>query len=207
MKLKLSAENHVDILTASEAITPKDIAVLKAGITRLFQNGKNKIILELPSQSQESLPEEVIRELGTLDNFARELSGRIVVVAVNPAVRARVQSFAKPPVVLCHASLAEGLAVFAPPPPLDSKVESAVPGLPPLPVLTKEEIVAREIGELGGIRKQLATAEKDNKLLHAQLARFLSERRSGGEQAAFQEKIRALELEIEKLLNPPAKGK
>ena len=265
MKLKLSAENNVDILTSSEEITSKDISVLKAGITRLFQNGKNKIVFELPTTAQTTISEEVIRELGLLDNFARELSGRIVVVSANPNIMQRIQAFASPPIVLCHATRKEALAVFAAAPPLDAKVEPPIPA-PPAPVavapatvpvtpapavkapvepppvqapkavvpppaaagapgakaaapvaadappelvggLTKDAFLARELGDLGQIRKQLADAERENRVLQEQLVRVVVERRVSGDGEALHEKIKALELEVEKLLSAPPKSK
>ena len=60
------------------------IAVLKAGLTKLLQNGKNRIIVHL--FDCESLSSDVIRELAILDVFARELSGKIVLVSNVPTL-------------------------------------------------------------------------------------------------------------------------
>ncbi len=212
MKLKLTSEDHIDILSASDAITEKDISILKAGITKLFQNGKNKIVFELPGGGQERLAPEVIRELGMLDNFARELAGRIVVVSSSSEILAGIQAFASPPLVLCYATRKEALAVFAAPPPLDTvpgQPEALVdPLAPPLVAgLTKEDYLARELGDLGQIRKQLADAERDNRLLQEQIVRQVTDRRAVVGTDALHEKIVALEQEIEKLLYPPAKSK
>ena len=45
MKLELSAQDGVSILTVTGPIDQHKFKVLKAGIVKLFKDGKNKIVL------------------------------------------------------------------------------------------------------------------------------------------------------------------
>lgn len=97
MKIALKQEASASILEIHGQIDIHNFAVLKAGLSKLFQNGKNRIVVHI--QSNEDIANEVIRELAILDVFARELSGKIVIVSGSPELKQKVQTFAKPPVV------------------------------------------------------------------------------------------------------------
>lgn len=233
MKLKLSAQHDIQILTATESVSAKDIQVLRAGISKLFHNGKNKIVLELPAGV--SISDEAIRELSILDVLARELSGRIVLFCGDAATRTRVQNFAKPPQVLSVASLQDAIAAFAPVP-LDAAPKEVAPPVAPAPAIPpaaakpvptaaptpaptsapaeapettisqKEELRARELGDVGSLRKKVSQLETENKILQQQLSTLIWERRQPGDQSELQARIQTLEAELEKLLGPAGGG-
>ncbi|MFZ9595275.1 MAG: hypothetical protein ACO3A2_04270 [Bdellovibrionia bacterium] len=235
MKIKLTSSGDIQIFTLTENISEKDIDVLRAGFKNALRNGKNKIILELISVDH--LSDDVLRELGIMDNFARELAGRILMVTDQQALRNRIQNFASPPLVFCFESRELAIAqftqttrgldepeskkepLFGADPKTDPQallsVGASDQSLPPVdPALTdpeavqraqlqkqKEEILARETAELGQLRKQLAEMQSENKVLHEQLASLIQSRRQFVDNAALQEKISALQMEMEKLMN------
>jgi hypothetical protein len=110
MKLKLRAENDVQILTVSELDSTKNVDVLRAGITQLYRNGKNRIVLELTEPK--SIPAELLRELGRLKLLANELSGDIVLSGLDPETKQRIDSFAKPPFAISFLTTAQALRFF-----------------------------------------------------------------------------------------------
>ncbi|MEO5971187.1 MAG: hypothetical protein ABIQ95_14765 [Bdellovibrionia bacterium] len=111
MKLELTVESDVQILMISDNITSKDVKIVKAGMRKLFETGKNKIILEV--NSLETLPYEVIRDIGVLSNLARDYSGHIVVVTSNELLKNKLAYFAKPPMFICCRDRSTGIASFA----------------------------------------------------------------------------------------------
>src|SRR5262245_15056237 len=107
MKLSLSEQSGVWILTGVGDISEHDIQVLKAGLTKLFNSGKNRIVVDLPEADR--IPPEMLREIARLDITARELSGRIVLAGINSRLREQIESFSKPPVVECVESKEAGV--------------------------------------------------------------------------------------------------
>jgi hypothetical protein len=214
MKIKLVVESGIHILLLTDTVTVKDVEIIGAGLRKLLKNGKNRIILEL--DGSESLPDEVIRDIGFLDNMARELAGRIVLVSASEVLRKKLEIFSNPPLLLCTPSRKKGIEEFSQAAPLDEGKAAARPvppqgapqGAPPQggPLQgPKEEALAREQGELGKVRRELAVEKGENRILHGQLFALMENRRQMVDSAALIEKIRALELEVEKLLVVPAK--
>lgn len=78
MKLKLTQQSDVTILDVLENIEPKSGPILHAGIKKIFQSGKNKIILNLTDTKMLSKP--FIKEVMQFNSLA-ELSGQIVIVS------------------------------------------------------------------------------------------------------------------------------
>ena len=257
MKLKLAEESNIQILEITENVTSKDVEIIKAGIGTLLKKGKNRIILEVDGSN--TLPDEVIRDIGFLDNLARELFGRIVIITSNALLNNKLDVFAAPPVVLCYPDRKSAIAGFASAAPLDEtkKKSARAPGAatastPTLPAAlaalgdaasgketpsakethttpasatsleasvpsiasespttesptTRDAILANEVGELGTVRKELAAMKKENQILHDRLLELVENRRQAVDSAALTEKIRALEIEVEKLIVPPAR--
>jgi hypothetical protein len=220
MKLKLVQENNIQILMVSEGVTSKDVEIIKAGITKILKTGKNKILLEV--NGSDTLPDDVIRDIGIMDNLARELSGRIVIVTSNAALKKKLDIFATPPLILCFVDRKSAMAAFSPQGPLDEGKKKHAPA-PPLPAppapalssasvstpqpVSKDTILAREAGDLGVLRKDLAELKRENQILHDRLLALVENRRQSVDSTALTAKIRALELEVEKLLASPASPK
>jgi len=254
MKLKLAVESGVHIFVVTESVSSKDVEIIKAGLNNLLKNGKNRIILEV--NAPEALPDEVIRDIGILDNLARELAGRIVVVTPNEELKKKLEVFASPPLVLCYSDRITAIAGFSATGPLDAGKEmnaaskgsmappepvksapvseavpppepvkpaaapqslaplapatpvaqvSPVPHMSPDPQAIRDAILARELGEIGAVRRDLAAMKRENQVLHNQLLELVEGRRQTVDSAALILKIRALEWEVEKLLGAPPK--
>jgi hypothetical protein len=109
MKLALTREKSIEILTTSGEIEPRDAQILKVGITKLIRDGKNQIAIEV---SQDRLPVDVIRELVALDLIARELSGRVLIVTSAQQVRHEIENFARPATLETVESRVKALEFF-----------------------------------------------------------------------------------------------
>ncbi len=228
MKLNLAKDRGVDVLTASGAIEARDAAVLKAGVGKLIRDGKNQIAIEI---AEARVPPELIRELIALDLIARELSGRVVVVASQKQLRTEIENFARPVTLSSFESRAQALEFFdksnaAPLAPLPTPEGSApqpaagataapaatVPGEPQKEgesevKLLKEQIRERELKEVGELRKTIARLEDENKSLLGQLQTLVVERRMPPDEAAYRERVRDLEDKLEKLMEELGKEK
>ncbi len=212
MKLKLRAENDVQVLTISELDSPKNVDVLRAGITQIFKNGKNRIVLELTTPK--SVPAELLRELGRLKLLANELSGDIVISGLDPETKQKVDSFAKPPFAVTFLTTAQALNFFkelsAPKPPTPPEkapvagpvpdIKTGVAGSARLDEKFKEEIRQREMGEMGSLRKELEHLKSENKSLMELLGKKILERREPPDAAAYQARIHELEKQLADIL-------
>lgn len=231
MKIKLSNQGEIQILSTSEAITIQDIKVLKAGVGNLFKNGKNKVIVEIAPGT--SLPSEVLRELAVLDIFARELAGKIVVSGINEQTKKQIEAYGRPPIVHCFVTREEALAAFKPEPKPEPKAEAkpatekaqAPAAAAPAPAAAapaasstgdtsaadaeiqklREQIKNAEAGELGALRKKVAQLEEENATLKAQIITLFTARATAPDNASLEEKIKALETKLEEKLQEAKK--
>ncbi|MBS1962859.1 MAG: hypothetical protein JST04_11625 [Bdellovibrionales bacterium] len=237
MKLKLEALRDISILVAEGPITPENFAVLRAGIKKLFKDGKNKIILELPDSGTIAPP--LLRELATLNLLASELAGSIVLAQIAPLTRAKIEAFSKPPAVRCFADRAKAAEFFYPPneeagkSPGAASTAPAAPSPQPLPAPNvgaptpqksvsfeipgvasaatvsesasggedkakqfKAEIRAKEMGDLGSVRKKLSDLEAENAELKTRIAEMIVSRRDPPDLDAWKEKVSLLEKQL-----------
>jgi anti-anti-sigma regulatory factor len=200
LKLALTAEKSIPILTATEGITEHDVQVLRAGIIKLLKSGKNKIILEVPDL--DSMPSEVIRELSSFDIAARELSGRLVVAGVSTGLKTKIEVFAKPPIILTFETRAKAIEFFLTPP--KPEIPATAPGVAPAagavaPGSLPPEAEALK-AEQNSMKQRLHDLEAENKLLKEQIILATIARRQPRDEVAYLEKIQLLEGKIEKLL-------
>jgi anti-anti-sigma regulatory factor len=217
MKLAMSDQSGVWILTGTGDISEHDIQVLKAGLTKLFNSGKNKIVIDLPES--ERIPPEMLREIARLDITARELSGRIVLAGINARLREQIAQFAMPPVVECVESkeaavkkllenpaekAAPAMAAAAPAAPAAAPAAkgTAAPaaGAPEAATQYKADIRQKELGESGELRKRVEKLQKQNELLIDQLKTALQAKRVPPGDAALRSEIASLEEKIAQLL-------
>ena len=224
MKITLSRDRAVDILTAAGAIESRDAEVLKVGISKLIRDGKNQIAIEI---AEARVPMELIRELVSLDLLAREMSGRVVVVTPQKTLRTEIENFARPATLESFETRAAALEYFEklnaaplPPIPAGTSVQPAAPapaaGAAPageqknaedeVKVL-REQIRERELKEVGELRKTIARLEEENKALLAQLQTLVIERRAPPDEAAYRERVRDLEDKLEKMMEEVGKEK
>lgn len=204
MKVALSNERGVEILSVTGSVVDHDAKILRAGVTKILKTGKNKIVVELgtPEVDQE-FSSEALREMAAFDVLARELSGRLVLAGISPALRVKIEAFAKPPIVLCFATRKEALD-FLTTPPAPTKAE------PPLPVAAGAPTDSGELTSLheeqNALKARLLQLEAENKTLQEQVVLATIARRAPANEEVYQEKIGNLEAKIEKMLKEAAEA-
>lgn len=213
MKLKLDAIRDISVLVAEGPITPENFAVLRAGIKKLFKDGKNKIILEVPDSG--TFTPDLLREMAALNLMAAELSGSIVLAQIAPLTRAKIEAFSKPPAVRCFADREHATEFFYPknaeeipksPPAATASPTPAPTAATPEPAKTlaanvppeqaKSEIRAKEMGDLGSVRKKLSEVEAENAALKGRLAEMIVARRDPPDLDSWKEKVTLLEKQL-----------
>ncbi len=137
MKLHLETNRDVNILTASGEINAERFAILKAGIKKLFRDGKNKIILELPESK--NFPVEILRVMAQLNLMAAELAGQIILSGISPETKSKIDSFSMPPAVRCTVTRDEALKIFFG---TEATPETQKPASSPAPVSTPSKTSA-----------------------------------------------------------------
>lgn len=203
MKLALRQEDSVAILEVSGSVDAKNFAILKAGITKLLRDGKNRIVLSFKDATE--LESEVIRELAIIDVYARELAGKIILASTNPELKESVKLFAKPPVVPIFSTLDQALEYFKKSQPAveDEEEVSALKDQ----LQEKEKLVAsleariklQDPKELQDLRGKNAELSAKVKLLEEQVGVLTKEKRKPMDEEGFVEKILALEDSVKRL--------
>jgi anti-anti-sigma regulatory factor len=204
MKLQLAAKNGVTILSVTGSLDTKSFTILKAGIAKLFRDGKNKIILNL--SSSEKLDNDVIRDLAILDINAKELSGSIALSGVGPELKQGIANFSKPPVIAIFANDEQALEYFQKLS-LDAEEPEEDAGLLKKQLAAKEkevEALKAQVKLLDPAQLQAARAKETelaakNKELENQMRTLLLERRLPPDVEAVEAKISVLEGTIKDL--------
>lgn len=209
MKIKLARELGAEILALEGPVSTAELDVLRAGITKLLRDGRNRVVVEL--SPDQDISAEAIRELARLDLLARELSGGILISGLTPRVLQKVASFMNPQSLRAYPTRAEALQVFAPRP-KGGDVTAAAPVATPAvatPVSddarekARQDVIARERGEVGALRRRIAELETEAEALRAQLLTKLELRKTPPHETAYQERIRTLEARIDEFLAAP----
>jgi anti-anti-sigma factor len=205
LKVSLRQIEGYSILDIQGDIDVHNFAVLKAGLTKLFRNGKNRIVVHI--ENGESISSDVIREIAILDVFARELSGKIVIASASETLKSNVVSFAKPPVVgiLPDVSKAvgylkdldalegeEGGESLAE---LNAKLEAKDKQIAALEAQIKQASGA----EVQGLRAENAKLKDQVGLLEAQVAEYASRKKEPFAESGYREKVEALEETVRRL--------
>ena len=228
MKLHLSQDRGIQILSATGPVELRDIQVLGAGVRKLIRDGKNQIILET---NEPVMPDDLIRELMSLDLVARELSGRLVLVTASAELKTKIENFARP--MTLEAFPDRGLALnffekinaapLGPIPGVEGPAPAAPPEASPAPATQvtqpaqgspepeeqikqlKEEIRQRELKDLGQLRETISRLENENKALLDQFKTYFRERRNPPDERAYQQRIADLEARVEQLMDEMGK--
>ncbi len=153
MKLKLDQQNDIGILEIFEEVSKDNVTVLKAGVSKLFKSGKNKIILNLIEAKQLSM--DVVQEIVNLHIVASELNGRIVMVGQGDLVKQVIQNYASPPPLKYYSTVDAALRSF-----VDEK--SGTSQQP------KEKIDPND--PIGSLKQLIAQLEQENKSLKGKIA-------------------------------------
>ena len=204
MKLSLAAKNGVNIINVAGPVDIKHFQILKAGITKIFRDGKNKILLNF--QFAEKIEHEVIREIAILDITARELSGRIALTCDNPELKQSIASFSTPPVIPIFATDDLALDFFqksaqekeVEPADLDSLKKSLEMKEKEIEAL-KQQVQTLDPKELTKMRSDNQELLTKNKSLETMLKDMVITRRAPPDEASYLDKIAVLERSIEDL--------
>jgi anti-anti-sigma regulatory factor len=205
MKLSLRQEDSCSVLDIQGNIDQHNFAVLKAGLTKLFQNGKNRIVVHIADASQ--VTNDVIRELAILDVFARELSGKLVLASESSDLKTQVTTFAKPPVVAILPSVAKAAEYLRDLDALegDEAGESVVELQRDLEAKTKQlaaleaQLKQASGGDAQKLRTENAALKDRVSLLEGQVAELAAKRPQPTDAEGFLEKFEVLEETVRKL--------
>jgi anti-anti-sigma regulatory factor/regulator of replication initiation timing len=205
VKVSLRQEGLASVLDIEGEIDIHNFAVLKAGLTKLLGNGKNRIVLHITSGDH--LSTEVIRELAILDVFARELSGKLVIASGDAALQQKVTSFARPPVVAILPTVAKAVAYLSDFDALEGDEVGESNGELQERIDAQDKEIAAlkaQLGQMSGaeaqkLRAENATLRDKVKLLEGQVGELAGKRNQPGAADAFMEKIAALEATVKRL--------
>jgi anti-anti-sigma regulatory factor len=202
VKLALRHEEGVAILEVSGSIDDRGLQVLKAGLTKLLRDGKNRIALHLVDAAQ--IHSEILRELAIIDVFARELSGKIILVSDNAEVKEQVRLFAKPPMIPMVGSPAQAVEFFRKLDPSEEEGETIADLQTQLQARDAQiralEARVKQLDprEIQSLRKENAELKAMVKALEGQVESLLKERRTPADIEGFLEKIVVLEENLKR---------
>jgi anti-anti-sigma regulatory factor len=208
LKISLRQEGHASVLDIEGGIDIHNFTVLKAGLTKLLGNGKNRIVLHIIGE--ENLATEVIRELAILDVYARELSGKLVLASADPILQQKVMAFAKPPVIPILPTVAkaveylndidslEGDEAGESSDELQAKIDSQALEITAL----KAQVSQANAGEAQKLRADNASLKDTLKLLEGQVGELAAKHAQPTGAEGYQEKIAALEATVKRLSGP-----
>jgi anti-anti-sigma regulatory factor len=205
MKIAIRQEDSCSILDITGTIDTHSFLVLKAGLTKLMQNGKNRIVLHI--KDAERLPNDVIRELAILDVYARELSGKLVLASDSADLKTKVTTFAKPPIVAILPSVAKAVEYLRDLDQLEgdeggenlAEVQKALEAKTLEVAALQAQLKQANAGEVQKLRVENGALADKVKLLESQVAEFLGKRRQPTDAEGFLEKFNALEETVRKL--------
>lgn len=190
MKLRSISVNDIQVLLVSGSVSFGEVKVLKAGITKLFKTGKNKIILEF--SDLHSLSGEILRELSLLDVLARELSGKIVIAGINLETKKKIELFASPPVISSFEKREDAIDYFTGKTQLPVQIQAAPEG----EIAQKQTLRKHELTDIGILRKKIVQLENENKTLRSQLQNLIIQRRIPAGISSYELKIRSLQEQL-----------
>jgi anti-anti-sigma regulatory factor len=111
MRLQLTQEQGVAILSVHGEFDSAKAPALRAGILKYLRDGKNRIVLDFADTSE--LPTDALREIIKLHLAATELKGAIVIVGQGDRIRQAIETFATPPPVKYFPSREAAARFFA----------------------------------------------------------------------------------------------
>jgi len=193
MKVQLKEQQGYQVLSVDGPIDIHNFQVMKAGISKLFKDGKNKIILELVWNKE--LDDGIIREFGALNGLARELSGELMLVVSDALLRTKIENFAKPNIIKCYENKLKAIeAVSAQK--LGAQPSKGMEERDAEIKALKEQLRAKEMGELQQVKAKNAELATENAKFEEILSKMHIERRHPSDEKAYQEKIKTLEDEM-----------
>lgn len=182
MKLKLANEKNIAILDILEDVSPQNVAVLRAGIVKLLQSGRDKIIINFAEAK--GLDVAIITEILKLHLLATELRGSITMVGRGDLVVQAARALPSPAGIRHYPTKEQALAALA-------EAQAAQPA----PV----ENYAVGDDANGKLKQKLAQLQAENKALKAKAGTINGEeiRKLRFENGVFSQQAVALEEHIQ----------
>lgn len=189
MKLNLTTEKNITLLSIQGKVDSSQSHVLFAGIKKLLRDGKNKLILCIDPTIE--LESDHLREIIKLNLIASELAGEIVLFTKNLSILTRIKSFSSPSFLLCFSTKEEALQHFQPKVTLLEE---------PLFKVKKEDL-----DDLS-LKERLQILEKENDSLYKQLENKIFSVRHLENVGQWEKRLQKIEEEYQKLLNQLTKS-
>ena len=193
MKLKLSSERDIAILDVLEEVSPENVAILRAGITKLLQSGKVKIVMNL--SEAKNLKIDVVREVLKLGVLTAEQKGTLVLVGQGDAIQQAVRALGAASPVKVFLNREAAMAAFS---------QGAAGGSQAAAAATKARLTAAT-GTNVDLKNQLNKLQAENTSLKEKLAnRNIDEvRRLRFENGIFQQQLEAMDEQLKSMLKEP----
>jgi len=198
MKLALREEDGCSILSVQGEIDEHNFGVLKAGLSKLFKSGKNRIVLHLEDAG--NLPDPLLQELAILDVFARELSGKLLIASEHLDLQTRASALQRPPLYAIQPTVEAALTLFK-----EGDANEAMDFALRLQqsearaASLEAQLKLKDGSDSQALREENAELRERVKLLEAQLGEFAAQRPQPSFTEGFLEKCEALEEAVRKL--------
>ena len=228
MKLNLNNKDGVLVLSVEGSLSASNMKVLRAGITKLFKNGKNKIVLDLsPVQKMDA---QTPQALFDLKNLASELKGEIALAITNADILKFMRQKSGADTLWCYDAIGSAVTAFSnkgeesPAEPSKEKGETSTTEIEALSKIELPEGTADDIiialkereDLIQALREKLAEYEKNslhelraeneelkekNLMLTEKLIAELKDEREPQDMSGFQAKIATLEKKLSSTLD------
>lgn len=147
------------------------IQVLRAGVSKLLRDGKNRLVIHLLNAND--FDSSALQALGQFNALARELAGEITLSGLEASQRQLVDSFGKPAAIRSFATLEEAMSYLAKP----TAAQTPTPAPPasqaavtrPAPSDGSSAPAGAAKNELATLRQENERLKRENAALHAHL--------------------------------------
>lgn len=203
LKLKLTEEGGIHILQLNGELDSQAYDVLKAGVIKLFRDGKNKMILDF---KEAVVPDSAIfKDLGNLNSIARELAGEIILIHLSQGDKIKVESLAKPALIQCYETKEAALQILkkvkADKEESDKLRKPLAAGVIPPVGVPAAAPSAGSPEELRKLKKELASVKAHALAIKEGFEHLIASRRIPDSIAVLEEKMRSFEEGNLELLN------
>jgi anti-anti-sigma regulatory factor len=194
VKFKLAESNGVNVLSIEGKLDVEGFKILKAGIIKLFKDGRNRILIDLGHT--DGIDHDVVHDLALMNVTARELSGEIALGGLTPELCTMIKSVSKPPVISHFRTNEEAFAFFR---------QSTTAAEPAAPAdVAKKEEEDKFARELKALKEENEMLKKEKETLQVQLKDLVIQRRNPPTEQAYKDKISILEKRISELTSNSA---
>jgi hypothetical protein len=193
VKLKLEMHNQVAVLTVSEGLTPKDGAILRAGLGKLIQSGKKVLLLDLVAVPIKDFDAGLAADLASLQGWAQDSEAQLLIAS--PAAKIGNAATRAEALHILESPLASLLAV-------EARLKSRADKLARLKAETEKLLAAGDAqgGDIRTVRQENGRLRKMNHAVEKRLEKLLATRKQDFVNDANRAKADALERTLVFLL-------